>query len=354
MKNAFFRIYFNSDEGGGGGFDDDPISFGEAFGINPDGSKYEADPADADADPPDPTPSGGDGSDAEPGDATTPPAAPADGDAAPAGETPDQLVERLYAGKYKSVEELEKAHRELTARFDGRDPKADQQPPVEKPVPLFKGDVSEIKTQADLFSWAESDPEAAAMWTMENHERLSEAQVNSVMDNWIASQPWKAMQEIHAWQTQMMRDEFAERQAIQDMHYTKSMRDQGIEMAIKEQPLLQEHSQELGQFIKANPHLNQMVEGAQTAEEVKGALHAIFYMMAGPKLSQQALEAQVAARVKAEEKAKKDAEKQAAADAAAATATTIGRNTATPPGGDDSDEYTKAMQEKILNPSGRR
>ena len=354
----FYRL-FESNDGGGAGFDEDPISFGEAFGVNPDGSPYVApeptpdpppvptpDPEPtppATPEPPDPTPPGENGAGNTPGDATP-----------PAGETPDQVVERLYGGKYKTVEELEKAHKELTAAWDGRGPQAKPQatpepePPAEPPRPLFKGDLTEVANEEQLFRWVRTDPEAAAMFAMANSERMAQDTFDTVMDAWVAQQPFKAMARITEWNNQVLREEIAERQAAQDQAYMEQVADRGIDEALAEMPLMAEHQHDLGVFIEQNPQLEQMVAAARNPGELKNALQAIFYMMVGPQLAQQVLESQVAARVTEEQRAAAEA----AAAAAAGKATTITRNSAPPPSNEQ--EYGDMIRDMVLNPSGKK
>jgi len=334
--------------------DEDPISFGEAFGQNPDGTPYEAEEVEVEDD--------GDADlSASPLEEAEPEPPPSGEDATGTGgrETAEEKAERLFANKYKSVEELEKGYGEADKKLQQllaerqqwqRQAQPEPEPePEEAPRPLFKGDTAEIKTEADLYNWAAADPEAAAMFAMQNHERLDPRQMDDVMNNWIAAQPWKATTTIQAWQTQMLREEFAEQRALADAHVIDQIRDAGIKQAIADQPLLEEHSQELGEYIEANPHLNQMVEGARTAAEVTNALHAIFYMMVGPKLATQVLESQVEARVKAEAAAERKAKREAEAAASASRATSISRNTAPPPGGATDEAYDKRVQQMILD-----
>lgn len=317
--------------------DEDPIPFGEAFGINPDGTPYEPPPAEPE--PP-----------AEPA-TPEPPAEPAPAEPAPAEgeETPAEAVERLYGGKYKSVEELEKAHKELTAAWDRRDPQQQPPPPEPekpKPSPLLMGEVSEIKTQADLYAWAEADPEAAANWAMENHEALKQEQLDAVMNNWIAQQPWKAITTVQQWNAQILRDEFSERQAVQDAAYTNGMRDQGILAALAVEPMMAQYQEQLSEFIQGKPQLNALVEAARTADELRDALVASFYAMAGPQIARQAMESQVERQVREQKEAEARAEAEAAAEKKTSRASTISRNTAPPPGAvEDQDQ---AIRDFIL------
>lgn len=319
----------------GAGFDEDPISFGEAFGINPDGSAYEAPPA------PDPTPEPAPEPEPSSDGSGDPGAEPADPSAEP---EPTEWEKRGL----KTTEDVWKSYRELETRFSQRDsqapaPAQETPPPAPAPsVPLFKGEVSDIKTEADLYNWAAADPASAALFAMENHERLNAEQLNNVMDNWLAREPWKAISHISSWNLQMARDEFAERQAVQDAHYLDTMRDSGIKAAIAEQPMLKEYQHQLGEFIEQNPKLQQMVDAARTADELKQALHGIFYMMSGPKIATQLLEAQVTQQLA--DKAAADA--AAAAEATTQRATSMNRNTAAPPG--ENDTLDDAIRAKIL------
>lgn len=335
----YFRVFYESNDGGGTGLaEDEMVSFGEAFGINPDGTEYVAEP-EPDPDPTPPTPPA-----PEPEPQVTPEPTP------PGEEPPPEPT--LYAGKYKTVEEMEKAYQELQREFSKRQaapPEPTPEPtPEPAPKPLFKGEVSEITNEAQLYELATSDPEAAAMFAMENHARLNEDQFNTVMNAWIAQQPFKAIQTMHAWQAELMREEFAERGRVQEEAYVNDMRDKAIDAAVAEQPLLAEYADQLGDYIAEHPQLTQMVDGARTVAELSSAIQAIFFMMAGPQLSKQALEAQVAARVN------QQTAEEAAAAAAAATqsASSLQRNTAAPPS--DEQEYGDALRDMVLNPGKNR
>jgi len=351
LQRRFFRVYFQSDPGGGAGdngFDEDPISFGEAFGINPDGSPYEAPEPEPEPPPapPEPEPPA-----APPPPDPTPPGEADDGAVTPpAGETPDQVVERLYAGKYKTVEELERGYQEANKLLSQRG-QQQEPPPAEPEAPpkmLFKGDINEIVNEEQLFKWAQTDPEAAAMFAMQNHERMDQPTFDTVMDAWVAQQPFKAIAQIQSWQADILREEFAERQAVQDHAYMEQVADQGIEAALAEMPLMAEHQHDLGVYIEQNPQLNNMITAARTPGELKQALHAIFYMMAGPKLAQQALEMQVAQRVTEEQRVAAEAE----AAAAVGKASTITRNSAPPPSNEQ--EYGDLIRDMVLHPGGKK
>lgn len=349
----YFRRYFQSDPGGGG--DDDPdamISFADAFGVDPvTGEKVEPTPApDPTPDPtpapdptPDPTPPG------EPGTPASEPATPPDPALKP-GETPKEAAERIFAGKYKTPDDLERGYQELQREFSKL--KNQQPAPVEEPppVPLFKGETAEIKTEQDLFTWAQADPEAAAMWAMGEHGRMSPETLNTVMNHWIASSPWQATTAIHAWQAQMLREEFAEQRQLAEQHALGQIRDAGIELAVQEQPLMADYGDELSDFIDKNETLGKLVEAATTPQQLSKALQAAFFVMAGPKLSEQALTAKVAAEVKAAAKAERDA--KAAEEASKAVTTT--RNTGVPQAPDGDDAYGDAMRDAVLNPGKAR
>lgn len=324
-------------------FDEEPISFGEAFGINPDGTPYEA-PT------PDPTNGGDDAADdsapATESDATTAgtdessdaPDAPAD---APAAPTETEWTKRGFeAGDF--TERGWKTYRELETKFSQTRPaEATPAPEAAPAVPLFKGEVGEIKTEADLYNWAAADPEQAALFAMANHERLNEEQLNNVMDNWLARQPWKAQTTIRAWDRQMYQDDLNERQRTQDEHYVNNVRETGIAAAITELPMLNDYRQELGAYIESHPQLAQLVDGAKTADELKSALHGAFYMMAGPKLAAQALEAQVAKQVQAAQAAEAETTTQTNGK----KAQSMSRNTAVPATNTEDD----AIRDLILN-----
>jgi len=349
---TYFRRYMQTDEGGGGGFEDDgePVPFGEVFGINPDGSPYEAE--EADSTPP-----------ADPAPTPAAPEAPAEApDPAPRpGETPSEAAERIFAGKYKSVDELEKGYGEADKKLqellrERQQWQQQQQKPeeAEPSKPLFKGNITEIQSEAQLEAWAVTDPEAAALFAMEHHDRIDQDMVDKVCNHWIASQPMKAISTITAWNAQILREEFAEQRQLADQHALGQIRDQGIDLAIKEQPLMQGYTEQLGEFIERNEPLARIVEAATSPDQLSKALQAAFFVMAGPQLSQDALTAKVAAEVKAQEKAQREAKAAAEAEAARAAVTTTTRNTGVPSTPDGDDAYGDAIRSKILNPGASR
>lgn len=356
---SYFRRYFQADPGGGGGEDDgEPIPFGEAFGVNPDGTPYEAPTPDPTPEPtpdptPDPTPSGTPESDDAGGSG--------DGPVVKPGETPAEAAERIFAGKYKSVEDLEKGYSEadkklqqLLAERQQWQRQQEQEPEAEPPKPLFKGNTTVIESEQQLEEWAVADPEQAALFAMREHERIDPELVDKVCNHWIASQPMKAISTITAWQSQILREEWQEQRQLADQHALGQIRDSGIDLAVKELPLMQGYMEELGEFIEQHESLGRIVEAATSPEQLSKALQAAFFVMAGPRLSEQALTAKVAAEVKEQEKAERAAKAAAEAEAARASATTTTRNTGVPGTPDGEDAYGDAIRAKILDPGAAR
>lgn len=335
--------------------DDNMVSFEEAFpGVTPFGSTGDSGgaaddpPSDPPADPPsDPDPV----APADGGDGGAPPPDPDPN--AGAGEPPatdPEWVARGFAPE-DFTEKGWQTYRSLETRFSQTrpvtEPALEEPPAPPPPVPLRPGvDGGEIDTEEKLYSYAQRAPRDAAMFALENRERLNDEQFELVMNNWFASNPTQYMQQVMAWNNEIQEERYREQQAEKDAHYLNTIRDTGIEQAVAELPMIADYRAELAAFMEENPHLNTWVEGLSTAAQVKSALHSIFYQMAGPKLAQQILESQVATSVAATAAAEAKAAEEAAAAEQTTKAQSTRRSTAKPP--DDEQAYGDAIRERIL------
>lgn len=115
----------------------------------------------------------------------------------PVEESPveDPVVEedpRVFAGKYQSADDLENAYLELQRKFhESRQP--DPEPEVQQYAqPAYFG--NEPSSEAEVVSFAEQDPTNAAMWVINNAERLPDDLANAVLEHWWAQKPWEATQ----------------------------------------------------------------------------------------------------------------------------------------------------------------
>lgn len=118
---------------------------------------------------------------------------------------------RVWAGKFNDPDALENAYLELQRKFhESRQPQEEQQEQQQyQPEPQYFG--SEPSTEAELVSFAEQDPSNAAMWVMQNANRLPEDLANAVLEHWWTQKPWEATQ---YWMEQRLA---AERDSLTDM-----------------------------------------------------------------------------------------------------------------------------------------
>lgn len=276
------------------------------------------------------------------------------------GESGEDVQDRLYAKKYRTVEELERGYEELSRAWDSRgqqrpaEQQQQQQPGQQEqpaPKPLFSGEIGpdDIKTEDDLIKAAQANPEQAAMWAMREHERLKPEQLDMVMNNWIAHQPWKAISTIQAWQHAVIREEIDERQALVDARYINQIRDEGVAEARRMEPTFGENEGELRDYIEQNPQLGQMIDACRTSEELTNALVGVYYMMIGPKATRELVELRTARDAAAAAQQERKEQEQAAASERTRRAATPMRSLAEPPGAAADD--AKAVQDWILSHS---
>jgi hypothetical protein len=99
---------------------------------------------------------------------------------------------RVFAGKYQSADDLENAYLELQRKFhESRQPEPEADVP-QQAAPAYFG--SEPSTEAEVVSFAEQDPSNAAMWVINNTDRLPDDLANAVLEHWWAQKPWEATQ----------------------------------------------------------------------------------------------------------------------------------------------------------------
>lgn len=140
-------------------------------------------------------------------------------DDASAPETPQQAEERLYAGKYRSIEELERGYQEAQRLISQRaQPEAEAQQFEEEEAEPF-GEVPLVwppRTPTELKQAAASSEEGAelaAVWAFENRARMDPRDFTDVINNWHYVNPAKA----YAYQAALQEQEiWARLEARQD------------------------------------------------------------------------------------------------------------------------------------------
>ena len=161
------------------------------------------------------------------------------------GEQEEEPV--VLAGKYNSVEDLENAYKELEKKFhESRQPEPQQIQQTE-PKPYFG---PEPKTESDLVAMAEQDPTKAAMFVLENADRLPEELANAVVEHWWTMKPWEATQ---YWFEQRLA---AEREDIQGMtnplveQHERAVVNEAFDMLLESVPDYADYQEQVEDFIE--------------------------------------------------------------------------------------------------------
>ncbi len=154
---------------------------------------------------------------------------------------------RVFAGKYQSADDLENAYLELQRKFhESRQP--DPEPEVQQPIaPAYFG--SEPSTEAEVVSFAEQDPTNAAMWVINNADRLPDDLANAVLEHWWAQKPWEATQYF------MEQRLASEREQLSDMtmplveQHERAVMSEAYDMIVDAIPDYDEYQARVEQFI---------------------------------------------------------------------------------------------------------
>lgn len=307
-------------------------------------------------------------------DGTPPPAPPAEGGtpleggagAAALAEYQQEMVARGFQPDDYS-ERGWKTYRELETRFSQRPPEQQPAPPAPAAEPTppprpLGGTVSTIETEEQLYSEAQTRPRETAYWALENRERLSEEQFDNVMNLWFVNNPYEflrfQMGSFAEGFGGQIREEFQHETAAQ----FEQARAEGLQTAYDDEivgPLLQQYRPQLSQYMRDNPHLNDWVNGLRTAPQVKQAVEAVFFMMAGPELAKEVTAARGRQAAAAGEPPPPPAGTPPAAEPPdpAAAAGSVRRSAAPRTAGQgqmNDDDYAKGIQDRILNPSRKR
>jgi hypothetical protein len=165
---------------------------------------------------------------------------------APVEEYVEEEEPRVFAGKYQSADDLENAYLELQRKFhEDRQPKEEYVEPVQQPAYFGQ----EPSTEADVVSFAESDPTHAAMWVINNADRLPDDLANAVLEHWWAQKPWEATQYF------MEQRLASEREQLSDMtmplveQHERAVMSDAYDMIIDAIPDYDEYQSRVEQFI---------------------------------------------------------------------------------------------------------
>lgn len=252
-------------------------------------------------------------------------------------ETPAEEAARLFAGKYKNADELEKAYLQLQQKF-GRGEHLQEQPaeeelaPEEPPASWRAHNYDALgeipteglsrKQQEQLVDLMQEDPRAAAMWALRNSHLLSDEEMAAVQGHWAANDRWRYDQ---FWREQTalaerarQEEELAPRMETVDMQ----RRMEGRDLAFAEVPLMQQHVEEFKTWLEERPQIDEHLGSLHDPAQIKEALKATFRQFYGEFAEQREIEAAAEReRLAAEEAAAAEAGRQAQQRARTATRT---------------------------------
>lgn len=179
-------------------------------------------------------------------------------------EEPEPAAEKLYAGKYKTEEELERAYTELQSRLGEQGSELGElrktldtlnerlaKEPEPEPVRMDQGTIDWFDAQV------EENPYGAAVWALQNDP--SGTYYNRVMGAWFEQDPMAAS-EFRAQLTEArLRNEFDQRLAEK----TTPLEEQASKAG-----LAQAWSEGRAQFLDLDSHSEQIVQAAQDNPEL--------------------------------------------------------------------------------------
>lgn len=155
---------------------------------------------------------------------------------------------QVFAGKYHSVEDLENAYKELERKFH----ESRQQPePETEPEPVFQQQYfgGEPTTEEELVQFAEQNPSNAAMWVLQNADRLPDDLANAVLEHWWTMKPWEATQYWLEQRLSQERDELTGMTMPLVEQHERAVMGEAYQMLIESVPDYEDYQQKVEDFI---------------------------------------------------------------------------------------------------------
>lgn len=166
----------------------------------------------------------------------------------PAEEVEEYEEPQVFAGKYNSVEDLESAYKELERKFH----ESRQQPePEVAPEPVFQQQYfgGEPSTEEELVQFAEQNPSNAAMWVLQNSERLPDDLANAVLEHWWTMKPWEATQYWLEQRLSQERDELTGMTMPLVEQHERAVMGEAYQMLVEAVPDYEDYQQKVEDFI---------------------------------------------------------------------------------------------------------
>lgn len=160
----------------------------------------------------------------------------------------------LILGKFKSSDDLADAYKELERKFHEKQQAIQEEEEnwEEEEIPLvrFAGGIPE--TEDDLVEWSAEDPTAAALWAIENRNRVSEETFNEVYRAWWQERPWEASAFQREQDMLIMQEYMAQQvQPFQSQHEQQIM-ERANQTLLERIPDIEEYAPKVQKFIEEN------------------------------------------------------------------------------------------------------
>lgn len=208
----------------------------------------------------------------------------------------------LILGKFRDQSALEKAYKELESKLGSRQPDPTPQPEnldddawledvPTMPLPLG----GEPQTEEEFYGWLGQQPEAAAMWAIQNNDRLQPEFVINAVNAWASIDPTSHATFVASAQVEQMRQEMEQMRAemAQQLQPHQQQLQQQVVDTTRQMiaQAIPDEAQRLAaaERISTNPMLQQLAAQARTpAEAVEVARMAHNLNMAEAWQQQQA------------------------------------------------------------------
>jgi len=165
-----------------------------------------------------------------------------------ADEVEEHEEPQIFAGKYHSVDDLENAYKELERKFH----ESRQQPePEPEPEPVFQQQYfgGEPSTEEELVQFAEQNPSNAAMWVLQNADRLPDDLANAVLEHWWTMKPWEATQYWLEQRLSQERDELTGMTMPLVEQHERAVMGEAYQMLVESVPDYEDYQQKVEDFI---------------------------------------------------------------------------------------------------------
>ena len=160
----------------------------------------------------------------------------------------------LILGKFKSPDDLAAAYKELEKKFHERDQEEsdDEEWIEDEPAPLLTFNRGEPETEDDLIEWASEDPTRAALWAVENRERITDETFNEVYRQWWQERPWEASAFQREQDMLMMQEYMAQQITPFQQQREEQMLEKANQALLQRIPDIEQYAEKVQEFIQNN------------------------------------------------------------------------------------------------------